>query len=120
MLALHIPSLAIQWPQWRLAIIEDWLGRHLPNHQAATRSGLQLNHLPPAKQDGRWPVLDLVSGPIGSQPSRKRAGSVSSDPARLLERWKVVSCNLDKRMILLYGSGTPKNQIGYSKSKGLP
>ena len=66
MLALHIPSLAVPWPQWRLTIIEDWLGRHLPNRSAATRNGVQLNHLPPAKRDSRWPSLCLVSGPIGS------------------------------------------------------
>ncbi len=66
LLALHVPSVSLVWPQWRLTITEEWLGRHLPQGQAATRNGVQLLHLPPAKQDGRWPFLSIVSGPIGS------------------------------------------------------
>ena len=88
LLALHIPSLAIPWPRWRLIILEEWFGRHLPFGQAATRDGIQLKHLPPAKRDGRWPSLCLVSGPIGSWSTRKRADSDSSDSARILESGK--------------------------------
>ena len=66
MLALHVPSLAIIWPRWRLLIVEDWLAKNLPHRQAATRNGSHLAHLPPAKQDGRWPDISVVLGPIGS------------------------------------------------------
>lgn len=66
LLALHLPSVAIPWPAWRLQVIEDWFARHLPNFQAATRQGFQLCHLPPAKQDDRWPGLSLVVGPLRS------------------------------------------------------
>ena len=64
MLALHLFSLAIPWPQWRLQIIDDWLSQHLPHHMAATRNGVQLIHLPPAKRDDRWPKLCLVPSPL--------------------------------------------------------
>lgn len=66
MIALHTSCLAIPWPQWRLAVIEQWLMLHLPAKKAATRGGLDLVHLPPAKQDSRWPVIESFAGPLGS------------------------------------------------------
>ena len=66
LLALHLPCVAIPWPQWRLLILEDWFGRHFPFGLAATRDGTQLNHLPPAKRDDRWPSLCPIVGPLGS------------------------------------------------------
>jgi len=62
MLALHVNSIALPWPVWRLEAIEVWLSQRLS--RAATRDGLQLKSLPPAKQDKRWPSLVVQSGPL--------------------------------------------------------
>ncbi len=66
MIALHTSCIALPWPQWRFEAIEKWLMLHLPTKKAATRSGYDLVHLPPAKQDTRWPQLVSSVGPLGS------------------------------------------------------
>ena len=65
-LALHVHCVAVPWESWRLEAIEHWLSVHLPGGLAATRAGVELNGLPPAKQDGRWPLIHVTVGPIES------------------------------------------------------
>ena len=66
MIALHTACLAFPWPEWRLKVIENWISTHLPAKKAATRGGLDLVHLPVAKQSEQWPFLDRCVGPLGS------------------------------------------------------
>ncbi len=66
MIALHTACVAFPWPVWRIEIIERWLSLHLPAKMAATRGGKDLVHLPPAKQDQRWPQIERFVGPLGS------------------------------------------------------
>jgi len=54
------------WPDWRLQAIEPWLSIHLPAKKAATRGGSDLVHLPVAKQNEQWPLLECFVGPLGS------------------------------------------------------
>ena len=63
MLALHVQSLALPWPIWRLEAVEVWLSHRLS--RAATRDGSSLGSLPPAKQDSSFPSLVCPeSGPF--------------------------------------------------------
>ena len=66
LIALHTSCVAVPWPQWRLTAVEQWLSTRLPAKKAATRNGDALVHLPPAKQDVRWPPLQCFEGPICS------------------------------------------------------
>lgn len=66
MIALHTACLAFPWPEWRLEVIENWISTHLAAKKAATRGGLDLVHLPVAKQSEQWPFLDRCVGPLGS------------------------------------------------------
>lgn len=66
MLSLHTACVELPWPSWRLIALEQWLASRLPAKKAATRGGHELVHLHPAKQDSRWPLLQLSGGPICS------------------------------------------------------
>ncbi len=62
-LALHAYSWALPGPTWRLDAVEIWLSHRLA--RAATRDGSSLVSLPPAKQDSKFPRIELCEfGPI--------------------------------------------------------